>query len=38
VVGIGHSTGYWVALSLVWCAAILVVCSVLATARFSKTQ
>ncbi len=38
VVGIGHSTGYWVALSLVWCAAILVFCSVLATARFSKTQ
>jgi ABC transporter DrrB family efflux protein len=38
VVGIGHSTGYWVVLSLVWCAAILLVFSTLATARFSKSK
>jgi ABC transporter DrrB family efflux protein len=38
VVGIGHSTGYWVVLSLVWCAGILVVFSTLATARFSKSK
>jgi ABC transporter DrrB family efflux protein len=38
VVGIGHSTGYWVALSLVWCAGILAVFGVLATARFSKSK
>ncbi|QXC62902.1 ABC transporter permease [Aquihabitans sp. G128] len=38
VVGIGHSTAYWVALSLVWCAGIFLVFSTLATARFSKTQ
>jgi len=38
VVGIGHSTGYWVALSLVWCAAILFVFGGLATARFSRSR
>ncbi|MET0727790.1 MAG: ABC transporter permease [Acidimicrobiales bacterium] len=38
VVGIGHSTSYWVVLSLVWCAAILLVFSALATARFSKSK
>jgi len=38
VVGIGHSTGYWVVLSLIWCAGIFVVFSALATARFSKLQ
>jgi ABC-2 type transport system permease protein len=37
-VGIGHSTGYWVALSLVWCAGILAVFGVLASARFAKPQ
>ena len=30
VAGIGHTTGYWVALSLVWCAAIVVVFASLA--------
>ena len=25
--GVGHTTGYWVVLSLVWCAGILVVFS-----------
>jgi predicted Co/Zn/Cd cation transporter (cation efflux family) len=38
VVGIGHSTGYWVVLSLIWCAGIFVVFSALATARFSKLR
>ncbi|HJR24742.1 MAG TPA: ABC transporter permease [Acidimicrobiales bacterium] len=38
VVGIGHSTGYWVALSLVWSAGILAVFGALATARFSKLR
>jgi ABC-2 type transport system permease protein len=38
VVGIGHSTAYWVGLSLVWCAGILLVFSTLATVRFSKPQ
>ncbi len=36
-VGIGHSTGYWVVLSLVWCAGLLAVFSAIATARFSRT-
>jgi ABC transporter DrrB family efflux protein len=38
VVGIGHSTTYWVALSLLWCAGIFAVFCTLATLRFSKTQ
>src|SRR3546814_12944116 len=38
VVGIGHSTGYWVALSLVWCAGILLVFGALATARRSEER
>ncbi len=38
VVGIGHSTGYWVALSLVWCLGILAVFGALATSRFSRTR
>ncbi len=33
---IGHSTGYWVGLSLVWCAAILAAFGALATARFGR--
>ena len=36
VIGIGHTTGYWVLLSLLWCAGILLVFGALATARFSK--
>lgn len=36
VVGIGHTTGYWVALSLIWCAGILVVFGTIATLRFAK--
>ncbi len=37
-VGIGHTTGYWVVLSLIWSAGILAVFSLIATARFSRTQ
>jgi ABC-2 type transport system permease protein len=36
--GIGHSTTYWVTLSLVWCAGITVVFASLAVARFSRTR
>jgi ABC transporter DrrB family efflux protein len=36
--GIGHSTAYWVALSLVWCVGILAVFSGLAVARFSRRR
>jgi ABC transporter DrrB family efflux protein len=36
--GIGHSTTYWVTLSLVWCAGIIVVFASLAVARFSRTR
>jgi hypothetical protein len=34
--GIGHTTGYWVVLSLVWCAGIFAVFGFLAVRRFSK--
>ena len=36
--GVGHSTGYWVVLSLVWCAGIAVVFSAAAVARFARTR
>jgi ABC-2 type transport system permease protein len=36
--GIGHSTGYWVALSLVWSAVILFGFGTLATSRFARTR
>jgi ABC-2 type transport system permease protein len=36
--GVGHTTGYWVVLSLVWCAGILTVFSTVAVARFSRTR
>ena len=38
VVGIGHSTSYWVGLSLIWCVAITAVFGVLCVARFSRTK
>jgi len=38
VVGIGHTTSYWVVLSLVWCAAIMVVFGAIATSRFAKMR
>jgi ABC-2 type transport system permease protein len=36
--GIGHSTGYWVGLSVAWCVGILVVFAGFAVARFSRTR
>jgi ABC-2 type transport system permease protein len=36
--GVGHSTAYWVALSLVWCAGIVAAFGGLAVARFAKTR
>jgi ABC-2 type transport system permease protein len=38
VAGVGHSTTYWVAVSLAWCAAIAVAFGSLATARFARTR
>ncbi len=37
-VGIGHSTGYWIVLTLVWCAGITVVFGALAARRFAKMR
>ncbi len=37
-VGINHTTGYWVALSLIWCAGIAVVFGALAVTRFARTK
>jgi ABC transporter DrrB family efflux protein len=36
--GVGHTTTYWVALGLAWCAGILAVFASLATARFARTR
>jgi hypothetical protein len=36
--GVGHTTGYWVVLSMLWCAGILAVFSSLAVARFARTR
>jgi len=36
--GIDHSTTYWVALSLMWCAGLLVAFSAIATARFTRKR
>lgn len=37
VVGIGHTTTYWVILSLLWSAGILIAFGALATSRFART-
>jgi ABC-2 type transport system permease protein len=37
-VGIGHTTAYWVALSLVWCAGIFLVFSIIAVSRFARRR
>ena len=37
-VGIGHTTTYWVGLSLMWCAAIVIVFAAIAVARFGKLR
>jgi ABC-type multidrug transport system permease subunit len=36
--GVGHTSAYWVALSLLWCAGILVVFCGFAVARFARTR
>lgn len=36
--GVDHTTGYWVVLSMVWCAGILAAFSTLAVARFARTR
>ncbi len=36
--GVGHTTGYWVALSLAWCVGILAVSAGVAVARFSHRR
>jgi ABC-2 type transport system permease protein len=36
--GVGHSTAYWVGLSLAWSAAILVVFGSVAVARFARRR
>jgi ABC-2 type transport system permease protein len=36
--GVGHTTTYWVVLSLVWCAGILAVFSSIAVARFARAR
>jgi ABC-2 type transport system permease protein len=38
VVGIDHTTTYWVVLSLLWCVAIVAVFGTLAVLRFSRTR
>jgi ABC-2 type transport system permease protein len=37
-VGIGHSTTYWVVLSLLWCAGILLVFGTIAVTRFARRR
>ena len=37
-VDIGHTTTYWVVLSLLWCAGIFLVFSTIAVYRFSRTR
>jgi ABC-type multidrug transport system permease subunit len=37
-VGLGHSTTYWVVLSLVWCAAIFLVFGTISVSRFSRRR
>ncbi|MEZ5322824.1 MAG: ABC transporter permease [Microthrixaceae bacterium] len=38
VVGIGHTTAYWLVLSVLWYAGIAVVFAAIATRRFSRTR
>jgi ABC-2 type transport system permease protein len=37
-IGLGHSTAYWVVLSLVWCAGIALVFATLAVFRFARRR
>jgi ABC transporter DrrB family efflux protein len=36
--GVGHTTAYWVVLSLAWCAVIVVIFAGIAVVRFSRTR
>src|SRR5262245_30842590 len=36
--GVGHTTSYWVMLSLLWCAGILAPFSILRSARFARSR
>jgi ABC-2 type transport system permease protein/oleandomycin transport system permease protein len=36
--GVGHTTAYWVLLSLVWLAGIFLVFSMIAVSRFSRRR
>jgi ABC-2 type transport system permease protein len=36
--GVGHTTSYWVVLSLLWCAGIVAVFGVLTTLRFARSR
>jgi ABC-2 type transport system permease protein len=35
-VGLGHSTAYWVALSVVWCVGLMAVFGTIAVSRFAR--
>lgn len=37
-VGLGHSTAYWVGLSLLWCAGILLLFATISIARFARRR
>jgi ABC transporter DrrB family efflux protein len=37
-VGVGHTTTYWVVLTLIWCAGIFLVFSTIAVMRFSRQR
>jgi ABC-2 type transport system permease protein len=37
-VGLGHSTAYWVGLSFLWCAGILLVFGTIAVSRFARRR
>jgi ABC-2 type transport system permease protein len=37
-IGLGHSTAYWVVLSLLWCAGIALVFATLAVVRFARRR
>jgi ABC transporter DrrB family efflux protein len=36
--GVGHSTSYWVLLSLLWCVGIMIVFGTLTVSRFARTR
>lgn len=37
-VGLGHTTAYWIVLSLVWCVGILLVFGAIAVTRFTRRR